>query len=103
MPRAGRRARVRDAPARMHGPSPHQFTRDHPLDVFFVVFEMPVFSQFREQVARRLSAAGRDPSLFDPTALSPVLIAADLDGTFSSWQPLRADPPNDCFAPVVVQ
>jgi hypothetical protein len=72
-------------------------------DVFFVVFEMPVFSQFREQVAQQLRAAGRDPSLFDPAALSPALIAADLDGTFSSWQPLRADPPRDCFAPVVVQ
>jgi hypothetical protein len=71
--------------------------------VFFVVFEMPAFSKFREQVAQQLGAAGRDPSLFDPAALSPVLIAADLDGTFSSWQPLRVDPPADCFAPVVVQ
>jgi hypothetical protein len=71
--------------------------------VFFVVFEMPAFSKFREQIAQQLRAAGRDPSLFDPTALSPVLIAADLDGTFSSWQPLRADPPTDCLAPVVVQ
>jgi hypothetical protein len=51
--RAGRRTRVRDAPARMHGPSPHQFTRNL-RGVFFVVFEMPVFSQFREQVAQQL-------------------------------------------------
>jgi hypothetical protein len=35
--------------------------------------------------------------------LSPVLIAADLDGTFSRWLPLRADPAVDCFAPLVVQ
>jgi hypothetical protein len=72
-------------------------------EVFFLVFELPAFSQFRDQVAQRLRAAGRDQSLFDPLALSPVLIAADLDGSFSRWQPLRADPPNDCFAPVVVQ
>ena len=72
-------------------------------EVFFLVFELPAFSQFREQVAQRLRAAGRDQSLFDPLALSPVLFAADLDGSFSRWQPLRADPPNDCFAPVVVQ
>jgi hypothetical protein len=70
--------------------------------VFFVVFEVPAFSKFREQIAQRLGAAGRDPSLFDPMALSPVLIAADLDGTFRRWMPLRADPSVDCFAPVVV-
>ena len=72
-------------------------------EVFFLVFELPAFSQFREQVAQRLRAAGRDQSLFDPLALSPVLIAADLDGSFSRWQPLRANPPDDCFAPVAVQ
>jgi hypothetical protein len=71
--------------------------------VFFLLFKLPAFSQFREQVAQRLRAAGRDRSLFDPLALSPVLIAADLDGSFSRWLPLRADPPSDCFAPVVVQ
>jgi hypothetical protein len=71
--------------------------------VYFLLFDLPLFTQFREQVAQRLRAAGRDPSLFDPAALSPVLIAADLDGTFSRWLPLRADPAVDCFAPVVVR
>jgi len=71
--------------------------------VYFLVFDLPVFTQFREQVAQRLRAAGRDPSLFDPMALSPVLIAADLDGSFSRWLPLRADPEVDCFAPIVVE
>jgi hypothetical protein len=71
--------------------------------VFFVVFELPAFSQFREQVAQRLRAAGRDQSLFDPLALSPVLIAADLDGSFRRWLPLRVDPPSDCFAEIVIQ
>ena len=33
----------------------------------------------------------------------PLLIAADLDGTFSSWLPLRADPDADCVAPIVVE
>ena len=60
--------------------------------VYFLLFDLPQFTQFREQVAQRLRAAGRDPSLFDPAALSPVLIAADLDGSFSRWLPLRADP-----------
>jgi hypothetical protein len=72
-------------------------------EVFFLVFELPAFSQFREQVAQRLRAAGRDQSLFDPLAVSPVLIAADLDGSFSRWLPLRTDPSSDCLAEIVVQ
>jgi hypothetical protein len=71
--------------------------------VYFLLFDLPLFTQFREQVAQRLRAAGGDPSLFDPAALSPVLIAADLDGSFSRWLPLRADPEADCFAPIVVE
>ena len=71
--------------------------------VFFLLFDLPEFTRFRVQVVELLRAAGGDPSLFDPAALSPVLIAADLDGRFSSWLPLRADPEVDCFAPVVVQ
>lgn len=71
--------------------------------VYFLLFDLPAFTRFREQIAQRLQAAGRDPSLFDPAALSPVLIAADLDGNFSRWLPLRADPEADCFAPVVVE
>ncbi len=71
--------------------------------VFFLVFDLPQFTQFRNQVAQQLRAAGRDASLFDPTALSPVLITAGLDGNYSGWLPLRADPELDCFAPVVVE
>ncbi len=71
--------------------------------VYFLLFDVPQFIEVRERVAQRLRAAGRDASLFDPTALSPVVIAADLDGRFSSWLPLRADPEADCFAPVVVE
>jgi hypothetical protein len=71
--------------------------------VYFLLFDLPQFTQFREQLAERLRAANHEASLFDPAALSPVLIAADLDGNFSSWLPLRADPEVDCFAPVVVE
>ncbi len=71
--------------------------------VFFLLFDLPEFTRFRALVAQRLQAAGGDASLFDPAALSPVLLAADLDGRFSSWLPLRADPGADCFAPVVVE
>ena len=71
--------------------------------VFFLLFDLPELTRFRALVAQRLQAAGGDMSLFDPAALSPVLLAADLDGRFSSWLPLRADPAADCFAPVVVE
>ena len=71
--------------------------------VYFLLFDLPEFTRFREQVAQRLRAAGADASLFDPAALSPVLIAAGLEGSFNGWLPLRADPAVDCFAPVVVE
>ena len=71
--------------------------------VYFLVFDVPELTRFREQVSQRLRDAGRDAALFDPAALSPVLIAADLDGNFSGWLPIRVDPEADCFAPVVVQ
>ena len=71
--------------------------------VYFLLFDLPPFTRFREQVAQRLRAAGGDAPLFVPGALSPVLITADLDGNFRSWLPLRADPEADCFAPIVVE
>jgi hypothetical protein len=71
--------------------------------VYFLVFDLPQLSRFREQLAQRLHTAGGEASLFDPAALSPVLIVADLDGNFRNWAPLRADPDLDCFAPVVVK
>jgi hypothetical protein len=71
--------------------------------IYFLVFDLPQFTQFRAQTARRLREAGGDASLFDPAALSPVLIAADLDGSFRGWLPLRADPEVDCFAPILVE
>jgi hypothetical protein len=71
--------------------------------VYFLLFDLPQFVQFRQQVRQRLGDAGGDGSLFDPSALSPVVIAAALDGSFSGWMPLRADPEVDCFAPIVVE
>ena len=71
--------------------------------VYFLLFDFPLFTQFRDQVAQQLRAAGRDASLFDPAALSPIVIAADLEGSFSGWLPLQADPEVDCFAPILVE
>ena len=70
--------------------------------VYFLLFDAPAFTRFRQQLLERLGVAG-SASLFDPAALSPVLIVAALDGDFARWMPLRADPDVDCLAPVEVQ
>ncbi len=69
--------------------------------VYFLVFDVPQFGQFREQVAERIRAGGAN-SLFDPAALSPVVVAANLDGDTARWLPLRTAEA-DCFAPVVIE
>jgi hypothetical protein len=71
--------------------------------VYFLLFDAPAFTRFRQQLLERLGAARGNASLFDPAALSPVLIVAALDGDFGRWMPLRADPDVDCLAPVEVQ
>ena len=71
--------------------------------VYFLLFDLPQLTRFREQLAQQVRAAGGDVSSFDPAALSPVLLAATLDGNHRSWLPLRSDPDADCFAPVVVE
>lgn len=66
--------------------------------VYFVLLEGTPFDRFRQQLAELLPAsAGR---LFDPAALSPVLMVAGLDGNFGRWMPLRADAAADCLAPI---
>jgi len=71
--------------------------------VYFMVFDAPAFGQFRQQVSEELRRAGGDASLFDPAALSPVLLIAALDENFSRWMPLRVNPDADCLAPFEVQ
>ncbi len=71
--------------------------------VYFILFDAPAFGQFRQQVAEALGRAAADASLFDPAALSPVLIVAGIDGNFSRWLPLRANPDADCLAPIEVR
>jgi hypothetical protein len=69
--------------------------------IFFLVFDVPQFARFREQVAERVRAKGGN-SLFDPAALSPVIVAANLDGDTARWLPLRVAE-SDCFAPIVIE
>ena len=69
--------------------------------IYFLVFDLPQFGQFREQVAKRIGGGGAN-SLFDPAALSPVVVAANLDADTARWLPLRATE-SDCFAPIVIE
>lgn len=68
--------------------------------LYFVLFDIPAFDAFRREVSTALGAAGGDTTMFDPEALSPVLIVAGLDDNFSRWLPLRANPDVDCLAPI---
>jgi hypothetical protein len=68
--------------------------------LYFMLFETEAINQFRQQVSELLRASAGDSTVFDPLALSPVLIVAGLDDGFSRWMPLRAEPETDCLASV---
>jgi hypothetical protein len=69
--------------------------------LYYVPFDLPVFEEFRRQVAQRLRDGGVT-SAFNPAAQSPALIVAATDAAFSRWLPLRADA-QECFAPLVLK
>ena len=56
--------------------------------VFFVFFDAPSVSQFRQQLG------------LDPAGLSPVLFIAGAGADFNSWLPQRVKAEADCLAPV---
>lgn len=58
--------------------------------VFFVFFDAPAVSQFRQQLG------------LDPAALSPVLFIAGAGTDFNSWLPQRVNADADCLAPVEI-
>lgn len=56
--------------------------------VFFVLFDAPSISRFRQQLG------------LDPAALSPVLFIAGAGTDFSSWLPQHVNAEADCLAPI---
>ena len=56
--------------------------------VYFVLFDLPLFDEFRRQVSQRLREGGQS-SAFEPAAQSPILIVAATDAAFSRWLPLQ--------------
>jgi len=69
--------------------------------VYFIRFDWPAFSAFRQQVAGQMKLAGG--SGLDPAALSPVLIVAGSDAAFGRWLPLKAENADDCLAPIAIK
>lgn len=69
--------------------------------VYFLRFDWPAFSGFRQGVAQQMRAAGG--AGLEPASLSPVLIVAGSDAEFRRWLPLRAEAEDDCLAPVAIK
>ena len=71
--------------------------------VYFILFDAPKFTEFRQRLAQLLRDAGGDASFYDPAAISPVLIVSSLDGAFDRWLPLRVESEAECLAPLELQ
>lgn len=69
--------------------------------LYFVVFNAPVFGRFREQIGALRDRGAASSADFDAAALSPVLIIAASEPTVGRWLPLRANAEIDCVAPIV--
>ncbi len=69
--------------------------------LYFVIFDAPAVVQFRQQLGRELQGSP-GPGVFDPAALSPVLLIGGSDAEFGSWLPIQADVDRDCLAPIVI-
>lgn len=77
-------------------------SRDRSRQMFFVLFETPIFDEFRRQLAsaRQERTGG---TTFDPAALQPILVFAGTDGDFVRWWPITVGKERrDCEAPAVV-
>jgi hypothetical protein len=64
--------------------------------VYFVLFDMPGFAQFRRELA---TVSGN--ATFQPDVLSPAAVVGMVQSPVEYWMPLSADPARDCEAPVV--
>jgi hypothetical protein len=69
--------------------------------LFVVLFDVPEFTRWREQIAGMRPDGAASRAGYDPWALSPVLFIAASDAAFHRWLPFRAEPDADCLAPVI--
>jgi hypothetical protein len=68
--------------------------------LYFLLFDTPQFTRFRRDIAKLAVSAGAG-DVFDPDALSPVVVIAASDTNYSQWFPLQAGD-RDCVAPIAV-
>ena len=68
--------------------------------LYFVWFELPELSRFRQAVAERVMSSGA--SAFNPDALQPVMMLAAAPD-FTRWMPLDPVSEQECLAGVEVE
>jgi hypothetical protein len=68
--------------------------------VFFVVFDSPVFSRARLQLTPTQPEHGGTGAPYNPAALRPILTIGSTDQDFGRWWPLTFDQAKDCLAPI---
>lgn len=68
--------------------------------LFFVLFNLPQFDQFRAAVAELLVSRGGDVSRFDPHAVTPALLVAASERARLPQVPSRTDLEAACEAPL---
>jgi hypothetical protein len=69
--------------------------------LYFLLFDTPQFSRFRRDIAKLAVSAGSG-DVFDPDALSPVVVIAASDTNYGHWFPLKAED-SDCLAPITAE
>ena len=69
--------------------------------LYYLLFDAPQFSRFRREIAKLAVSAGVG-DVFDPDALSPVVVIAASDTNYSQWFPLKAVD-SDCTAPIATK
>ena len=74
-----------------------------PRELFYILFDAPEFSRFRDELARLFVERAGERGTFDPAALSPVMPIAATDPDFASWLPLQASRDGDCRAPILME
>ena len=69
--------------------------------LYYLLFDTPQFTRFRRDIAKLAVSAGAG-DVFDPDALSPVVVIAANDTNYSHWFPLKAVD-GDCVAPITAE
>jgi hypothetical protein len=81
----------------------HRTTGGREQRLFFVLFALPEFTQFRSAVAELARTRGGGDVPFDPDAAIPALFVASSDVGYLRYIPPRAELEGNCESPVIVE